>query len=76
MTFKTYQIGWDEIKTSFKFGKTKLVLFTYPKKQLGSELEIKLNGEKTMKMIYLNIWEFKLIISRPGNSRLITWLLK
>ena len=76
MTFKTYQIGWDEIKISFKTGKTKLVLFTSPKKQLSSELEIKLNGEKAMKMIHLNIWEFKLIITRPGNSGLITWLLK
>ena len=42
-------------KVSLNTVKTQLFLFTSPKKQPNSELKIKFNRKKSMKLIQLNI---------------------
>ena len=42
-------------KISFNVGKTELVLFVSTKKQLDSDLKIKLNGKRPMNQIQSNI---------------------
>ena len=51
------------------------MLFTSPKKQLGSDLKIKLNESKGyLKKSLLNIRKFRLMKAQHGN-KLIMWLL-
>ena len=61
-------------KIVLNIGKTELLLFTSPKKQLDCDLKIKLNGKISLKQIQSNIWEFKLTKNYHGNNRLIMWL--
>ena len=58
-------------KIVLNIGKTELLLFKLPKKQLDCDLKIKLNGKISMKQIQSNIWEFKLTKNYHGNNRLI-----
>ena len=56
MILKTYQASWRQQKNSLKTGKIELVLFT-SKKQLYSELKIKLNGKKLYETGSAKFWE-------------------
>ena len=55
MILKTYQASWRQQKHSLKTGKIELVLFI-SKKQLDSELKIKLNGKKLYKTGSAKFW--------------------
>ena len=57
-----------DLKISLNVDKTKVVLFTSPKKKLDSDLKIKLNGKRLVK--YLGIQIDKSLTL----NRLIMWL--